>query len=87
MGPGAVFAGKDFSFTPEESGEVSEWKQICQDGIRHGTDPKHEEYWGDIQDYDQKMVETAAVVTAMMLAKEDLWDCFSEKEKRTFSSG
>lgn len=80
-GLGPLFAGKDFSFTPEESGEVLEWKQICQEGIRHGTDPEHEEYWGDIQDYDQKMVETAAVVTAMMLAKEDLWDCFSEKEK------
>lgn len=80
-GLGPLFAGKDFAFTSEEIEEVLEWKQICQEGIRHGTDPKHDEYWGDIQDYDQKMVETAALVTAMMLDREDLWDCFLPVEK------
>ena len=30
----------------------------------HGTDPSHEEYWGDLVDYDQKMVEMAALAVA-----------------------
>ena len=31
------------------------------EGMIHGTDPAHEEYWGDIRDCDQRMVEMAVM--------------------------
>lgn len=36
------------------------WK-LWREGIEHGTDPENQEYWGNIGDYDQRMVEMAAL--------------------------
>jgi hypothetical protein len=32
-------------------------------GLINGTDPDHEEYWGDCGDRDQRLVEQAAIVS------------------------
>ncbi|MGN0911531.1 MAG: DUF2264 domain-containing protein, partial [Thermoguttaceae bacterium] len=39
-----------------------------REGIIHGVDPAHEEYWGDIGPYDQRMVEMATYGLGMALA-------------------
>ena len=62
--------------------EIEEWRLLYLDGIRHGTDREHEEYWGELVDYDQKMVELAALVTALLLSPEKLWEPLSEREKQ-----
>jgi hypothetical protein len=31
-------------------------------GLVNGTNPDHEEYWGDLGNRDQRMVEQAAIV-------------------------
>lgn len=80
-GLGSLFARENFRLLPEELEEIQEWKEISRKGILAGTDPQSDGYWGDMFDYDQKMVECAALVTSMMLAKKDLWDCFSEQEQ------
>ena len=36
------------------------WK-LWKEGIIHGTDPGHPEYWGGIGNYDQRMVEMAVI--------------------------
>ena len=41
--------------------EVEPYWQLWREGIIHGTDPSHEEYWGDIGPYDQRMVEMAVI--------------------------
>ncbi len=51
-------------------------------GILAGTDPKHPEYWGDIVDYAQHLVEMAALSWGLYLSKELIWDKFSESEKQ-----
>ncbi len=58
--------------------EIEEYYQIYKDGLIHGTDPAHEEYWGELQDYDQMMVEMAALVTAIVLNQDRLWNSFSD---------
>jgi len=40
---------------------------LWKDGIIHGTDPSHEEYWGDIGPFDQRMVEMAVMGMALCL--------------------
>lgn len=50
-------------------------------GILAGTDPKHPEYWGDIYDYAQHLVEMAALSWGLYLSREKLWNKFSPAEK------
>lgn len=61
--------------------EIEEWRLLYLDGIIHGTDPAHQEYWGEVVDYDQKMVEMAALVTAVSLSPDKLWNPLSAQEK------
>ncbi|KHL91252.1 hypothetical protein QW71_35730 [Paenibacillus sp. IHB B 3415] len=54
-------------------GGSSEIRDIVLEGIRHGTDPAHEEYWGDVRDYDQRLVEMAAFGFALAAVPEQIW--------------
>ncbi len=45
-----------------------------------GTDPSSPDYWGDIVDYDQYIVEAALSLT-LLLHKTYFWSCFSEKQQ------
>ncbi len=42
------------------------WKE----GIIHGVDPDHPEYWGEVEDYDQRLVEMAVFGMGMALAPQ-----------------
>ncbi|EGO5963262.1 DUF2264 domain-containing protein [Enterococcus faecalis] len=46
-----------------------------------GTDPSSPDYWGDIVDYDQYIVEAAALSLTLLLHKTYFWSCFSEKQQ------
>ncbi|WP_459176144.1 DUF2264 domain-containing protein [Ewingella americana] len=50
--------------------------------IRHGTDPRHEEYWGDIWDFDQRCVEMAAFGVGLALLDKRLLAYFSPQEQQ-----
>ncbi len=43
---------------------------VWREGLIHGTDPEHEEYWGDIGPFDQRMVEMAVMGMALCLIPE-----------------
>jgi len=45
--------------------EAEPYWQLWREGIIHGTDPAHEEYWGDIGPFDQRMVEMAVMGMAL----------------------
>ncbi len=45
------------------------WKQ----GLENGTDPAHPEYWGQIGDNDQRMVEMAAIALGLMIAPQHFY--------------
>ena len=40
------------------------------DGLKAGTDPNSSEYWGDLRDFDQKMVEMESIAYAILLRPE-----------------
>lgn len=60
--------------------EGKEWKNLILQGIIAGTDPKGDEYWGDMEDYDQRIVEAAAIVVLFLLNR-DMWHGLKEEEK------
>ncbi|SDC63486.1 hypothetical protein SAMN02799630_01038 [Paenibacillus sp. UNCCL117] len=49
-------------------------------GIVHGTDPGHEEYWGEAADYDQRLVEMAAFGFMLALVPDKVKNALSAPE-------
>ncbi|MCZ7938259.1 DUF2264 domain-containing protein [Agrobacterium salinitolerans] len=56
------------------------WPLLAQ-GIANGTDPSHPEYWGDVRQKDQRLVELAAIGFALRLAPQHLWEPLSDAQK------
>lgn len=54
-------------------GDFAHW-DVWARGLAAGTDPGHPEYWGVPRDFDQRIVEMAAIGFALALAPERLWD-------------
>jgi hypothetical protein len=65
-------------------GDSDLWETFVQ-GVKNGTNPNHEEYWGDIKDYDQRLVEMAALGYALALVPEKIWEPLNEEERHNFS--
>ena len=55
------------------------WRQ----GIINGTDPEHPEYWGEVEDYDQRLVEMAVFGMGMALVPEKFFFSLPERAQRT----
>ncbi|WP_248924013.1 DUF2264 domain-containing protein [Paenibacillus hamazuiensis] len=66
-------------------GDSDLWETILR-GIANGTDPAHEEYWGEPKDYDQRSVEMAAFGFALALIPDKLKGKLSEPELERFVS-
>ncbi|NSL20003.1 DUF2264 domain-containing protein [Agrobacterium tumefaciens] len=56
------------------------WPLLAR-GIANGTDPAHADYWGDVRQKDQRLVELAALGFALRLAPQHLWEPLSEEQK------
>ncbi|WP_324761038.1 DUF2264 domain-containing protein [Haloarcula sp. GH36] len=61
-------------------GEFDHWP-LFRTGLINGTDPSHEEFWGEADDHSQKLVEMAAIGVGLALTPEQLWDPLSETER------
>jgi len=62
-------------------GDFKHW-DLFRRGFINGTNPNHEEYWGEVVDCDQKMVELAAVGYALVYTREHIWDPLPEETKK-----
>ncbi|EGO03248.1 hypothetical protein SERLA73DRAFT_101356 [Serpula lacrymans var. lacrymans S7.3] len=56
------------------------------DGFSSGTNPDHEEFWGDMRNKDQRMVECSAIGFSLAVAREKLWDPLDDASKKNFES-
>ena len=61
--------------------EVKKFLLLYRDGLRHGTDPEHPDYWGPCHDFDQKFCEMPALALFLLLDHSLVFDDFSEEEK------
>ncbi|MGN1097960.1 MAG: DUF2264 domain-containing protein [Clostridia bacterium] len=62
-------------------GSGDDWAELYRKGLSAGTDPENPEYWGDVHDCDQLLVEMAAMGLALILAPEKIWEPLSDREK------
>ena len=81
-GLGPLFAGENSDLDGSMQKEIAQWLEIYKEGLINGTDPDSDGYWGDMADYDQKMVETAAVCVALSLAADVLWEPLPDEVKK-----
>lgn len=56
------------------------------EGIRHGTDSRDSEYWGDYTDGEQAYVEMAALAFAVWMTPERVWEPLSQEERNHFQN-
>jgi hypothetical protein len=61
-------------------GAFEHWA-VLREGLANGTDPEHPEYWGDIYERDQRLVELAAIGFGLRLANEHLWVPLDARQK------
>ena len=53
-------------------GEGEEYLPLFREGLVNGTNPEHPAYWGQVRDYDQRIVEMAAIALTLMLCGKKL---------------
>lgn len=77
-----AFARPLWGLIPHASGggESDLWPMYIQ-GIIHGTDPDHAEYWGDFATKDQRMVEQSVLGLGLALAPHQIWDPLDDQQK------
>lgn len=71
-GLGPLFSGLSSYEDVKIREEGEAWKALILEGITSGTDTANEEYWGNMADCDQRMVEAAAIVVMFSLNR-DMW--------------
>ena len=62
--------------------EAEELWPLWQEGMIRGTDPADDEYWGEIGDFDQRMVEMAVIGCGLSFAPEYFWQPLDEAKQR-----
>ncbi len=62
-------------------GEYEEFENTYISGLANGTNPEHKDYWGKIVDYDQKIVETAAIGLGLIIAADKLWKPLTKEQQ------
>ncbi len=80
MGGPWLASSDSSSFT--HGGRTVDVAEFYKCGILAGTDPNHPEYWGDIVDFAQHLVECASLAWSLYLSKEKIWDTFTDAEKK-----
>ncbi|KAM0334982.1 hypothetical protein ACHAQA_000016 [Verticillium albo-atrum] len=81
---GALLAGK--TSDSKEAALVNEAVQPWIDGFVTGSDPEHADYWGDIHDTDQRMVEAEIIAFALLAAPERIFEPLDARSKANVSN-
>jgi len=61
--------------------EFAHW-DLYRRGLSNGTNPAHPDYWGDVPERNQRLVELAAIGFALAMAPQDIWDPLAEEDKK-----
>lgn len=60
------------------------WWKLIREGIKNGVDPHSKDYFGEMADFDQRLVETAAMGMAFVFRRNAIFDLLEESVKRQF---
>ncbi|KAF2235254.1 hypothetical protein EV356DRAFT_445280 [Viridothelium virens] len=60
--------------------------KLWVEGVINGTDPNCPEFWGNMEDIDQRMVEACPIGFTLAIANKHFWDPLTEEQKRNVES-
>ena len=66
--------------------DCEDFVQIYRKGIINGTDPEHPGYWGTLSNGGQVLCESPCMMLSLVLAKDKLWDTFTDKQKENITN-
>jgi len=75
-----LYSGREQIFE-ETPGARIDLVRVLRRGILSGVDRRSSEYWGDIRDNDQRIVEAADIARVLWLTRTSIWAHLSESEK------
>lgn len=52
------------------------------EGLIAGTDPESPEFWGYMEDQDQRMVESCPIGYTLAIAHKEFWEPLTDKQKK-----
>ncbi|SPN99269.1 uncharacterized protein DNG_02306 [Cephalotrichum gorgonifer] len=78
---GGLLMGLGSDTDPELASDITEVVKPWLDGIATGTDPEHPDYWGTMDDINQRMVEAEIVAFALLSAPEHILETYDERTK------
>ncbi|MDR0921957.1 MAG: DUF2264 domain-containing protein [Lactobacillales bacterium] len=61
-------------------------RQSYLEKISNGTNPQNKFYWGKVENYDQYIVEMAAISVTLLLHKALVWEKLTEEEQKNLSA-
>jgi len=65
----------------DPSGKSLDLAGFYAEGLFSGTDPQGPEYWGDLEDTNQRLCEAAALAMFLWLSKDQIWGNLGRQEK------
>ncbi len=68
-----------------EEGKDNSFAKIYREGFTNGTNPFHPEYWGEVSDKEQTLVEMAAMGYALLLAPDTFFCPLDEEVKKNLA--
>ena len=68
-----------------EEGKDNTFARIYREGFTNGTNPFHPEYWGEVSDREQTLVEMAAMGYALLLAPHTFFYPLDEAAKKNLA--
>ena len=71
---------------PRHPNRSVDLRQLLRQGVLTGTNPESPDYWGDVADYDQRIVEAADVALLLWLTQKELWSQFSAAERQQIAA-
>ncbi|GKT65044.1 hypothetical protein ColTof4_07434 [Colletotrichum tofieldiae] len=83
---GALLLGYDSISDQELTKSIDDVVQPWIDGFVSGTDPEHPEYWGKINNTDQRMVEAEIVAFALLSAPDRIYKPLNHKSKQNVTN-
>jgi hypothetical protein len=62
------------------------WAQMLRAGILSGVDPHSSGYWGNVGEYDQRIVEATDIARILWLTRTEIWDQLSREQRQMISN-
>lgn len=69
-----IASGRSPALSDTASRQVFDLTDFLRQGLLAGTDPHGNEYWGDIVDRDQRIVEAADIARIVWMTRHQIWE-------------